>query len=449
MKLPDIIHKKITKNPSLVLGLSFIILILTGALLLSLPFASADGKSLNFVDALFSATSASCVTGLIVRNTAEAWSIFGKVVIITLIQIGGLGTMTMVAWVSIFIGKRIGLSERMFIKEQWSAESLTGLIRLMRFATLFTLIVEGLGALLLSFRLIPMYGIKKGLAFSVFHSISAFCNAGFDLFGDSLVSFQDDYFVTLIIAALIILGGLGFIVYVDLLNYPKKRRTRRQTKLVLSTTAILLIVGMILFYFFESTNGSTIGTMPMPQKILASFFQSVTFRTAGFNSIDMGKMRDATVFFSFLFMFIGGSPGSTAGGLKTTTFAIVMSSAFSTLKGQEDTILFKRRVQEETVRKAFSLFVIAIALVFVIAAFIMSFEGGIFQFIDILFETISAFGTVGVTRGITGDLSTYSKLVLSFTMYIGRIGPTTFAMGLFNDDHKKKYRYAEGKYIVG
>ncbi|CAC9924705.1 potassium uptake protein, TrkH family [Aedoeadaptatus nemausensis] len=449
MKLPDIIHKKITKNPSLVLGLSFIILILTGALLLSLPFASADGKSLNFVDALFSATSASCVTGLIVRNTAEAWSIFGKVVIITLIQIGGLGTMTMVAWVSIFIGKRIGLSERMFIKEQWSAESLTGLIRLMRFATLFTLIVEGLGALLLSFRLIPMYGIKKGLAFSVFHSISAFCNAGFDLFGDSLVSFQDDYFVTLIIAALIILGGLGFIVYVDLLNYPKKRRTRRQTKLVLSTTVILLIGGMILFYFFESTNSSTIGSMPMPQKVLASFFQSVTFRTAGFNSIDMGSMRDTTVFFSFLFMFIGGSPGSTAGGLKTTTFAIVMSSAFSTLKGQEDTVLFKRRVEEEIVRKAFSLFVIAIALVFVVAAFIVAFENGVFQFIDILFETISAFGTVGVTRGITGNLSSYSKLALSFTMYIGRIGPTTFAMGLFHDDHKKKYRYAEGKYIVG
>ena len=188
MKSLDFIHKKITKNPSLVLALSFIVLILTGSILLSLPFASADGKSLNFVDALFTATSASCVTGLIVRNTAQAWSIFGKVVIISLIQIGGLGTMTMVAWVSIFIGKRIGLSERMFIKEQWSAESLKGLIRLLRFATLFTLVVEGTGALLLSVRMIPMYGIKKGLAFSVFHSISAFCNAGFDLFGDSLVS---------------------------------------------------------------------------------------------------------------------------------------------------------------------------------------------------------------------------------------------------------------------
>ena len=449
MKSLDFIHKKITKNPSLVLALSFIVLILTGSILLSLPFASADGKSLNFVDALFTATSASCVTGLIVRNTAQAWSIFGKVVIISLIQIGGLGTMTMVAWVSIFIGKRIGLSERMFIKEQWSAESLTGLIRLMRFATLFTLIVEGLGALLLSFRLIPMYGIKKGAAFSVFHSISAFCNAGFDLFGDSLVSFQGDYLVTLIIACLIILGGLGFIVYVDLWHFPKRRRLRQQSKLVLSTTAILLVAGAVLFYFFEATNGDTIASMPLPEKILASFFQSTTFRTAGFNSIDMGKMRDATVFFSFLLMFIGGSPGSTAGGLKTTTFAIVMSSAFSTLKGQEDTVLFKRRAEEETIRKAFSLFVIAIALVFTVAAFIVAFEKGVFQFIDILFETISAFGTVGVTRGITGDLSSYSKLALSFTMYIGRIGPTTFAMGLFHDDHKKKYRYAEGKYIVG
>lgn len=449
MKSLDFIHKKITKNPSLVLALSFIVLILTGSILLSLPFASADGKSLNFVDALFTATSASCVTGLIVRNTAQAWSIFGKVVIISLIQIGGLGTMTMVAWVSIFIGKRIGLSERMFIKEQWSAESLKGLIRLLRFATLFTLVVEGTGALLLSVRMIPMYGIKKGLAFSVFHSISAFCNAGFDLFGDSLVSFQGDYLVTLIIACLIILGGLGFIVYVDLWHFPKRRRLRQQSKLVLSTTAILLVAGAVLFYFFEANNVDTIGSMPLSEKILASFFQSTTFRTAGFNSIDMGKMRDATVFFSFLLMFIGGSPGSTAGGLKTTTFAIVMSSAFSTLKGQEDTVLFKRRVEEETIRKAFSLFVIAIALVFTVAAFIVAFEKGVFQFIDILFETISAFGTVGVTRGITGDLSSYSKLALSFTMYIGRIGPTTFAMGLFHDDHKKKYRYAEGKYIVG
>ena len=222
MKLPDFIHKKITKNPSLVLGLSFIVLILAGAVLLTMPFASADGKSLDFVDALFTSTSASCVTGLIVRNTAAAWSIFGKIVIITLIQIGGLGTMTMMAWVSILIGKRIGLSGRMFIKEQWSAESLKGLVRLMRFATLFTLSVEGIGALLLSFRLIPLYGIKKGVAFSVFHSISAFCNAGFDLFGDSLVSFQGDYYVTLIIAGLIILGGLGFIVYLGLWHSPRK-----------------------------------------------------------------------------------------------------------------------------------------------------------------------------------------------------------------------------------
>ena len=403
MKLPDFIHKKITKNPSLVLGLSFIVLILAGAVLLTMPFASADGKSLDFVDALFTSTSASCVTGLIVRNTAAAWSVFGKIVIITLIQIGGLGTMTMMAWVSILIGKRIGLSGRMFIKEQWSAESLKGLVRLMRFATLFTLSVEGIGALLLSFRLIPLYGIKKGIAFSVFHSISAFCNAGFDLFGDSLVSFQDDYYVA----------------------------------------------GTFLFYFFEATNVDTIAALPIPQKILVSFFQSTTFRTAGFNSIDMGKMRDATVFFSFLLMFIGGSPGSTAGGLKTTTFAIVLSSAFATLKGQDDTVLFRRRVEEETVRKAFSLFVIAIALVFAVAAFIVAFEKGVFQFMDILFETISAFATVGVTRGITGGLSSYSKLALSFTMYIGRIGPTTFAMGLFHDEHKKKYRYAEGKYIVG
>ncbi|MDQ0508915.1 Ktr system potassium uptake protein B [Aedoeadaptatus ivorii] len=449
MKIWNHIQREVLKNPPLVLGISFMLLISMGTLLLMLPFASSDGNGASFIDALFTATSASCVTGLIVRNTAVGWSVFGKFVIISLIQIGGLGTMTIIALVSVLLGKKIGLRERMFIREQLNTNTLSGMVRLIEFVIRFTFVVEGIGALLLSLRLVPAYGLFKGVVFSVFHAISAFCNAGFDLFGNSMIPFQGDYLVTLTIAALIILGGLGFIVYVELWQFRQSKHLSSHTKLVLSTTAMLLLGGMFLIYFFEFRNPATLGALPEQQKWLAAFFQSTTFRTAGFNSVEMGSMNDITVFFAILLMFIGGSPGSTAGGLKTTTFAITMAAAFTTLKGTRDTELFKRRVSETTIRKIFALFVIAICLVFFVASCIVFFEHNKFVFVDILFETVSAFGTVGVTRGITADLSPLSKLFITFTMYLGRVGPTTFAMGLFQKEHDKKYRYAEGRFIVG
>lgn len=449
MKIWNHIQREVLKNPPLVLGISFMLLISMGTLLLMLPFASSDGNGASFIDALFTATSASCVTGLIVRNTAVGWSVFGKFVIISLIQIGGLGTMTIIALVSVLLGKKIGLRERMFIREQLNTNTLSGMVRLIEFVIRFTFVVEGIGALLLSLRLVPAYGLFKGVVFSVFHAISAFCNAGFDLFGNSMIPFQGDYLVTLTIAALIILGGLGFIVYVELWQFWQSKHLSSHTKLVLSTTAMLLLGGMFLIYFFEFRNPATLGALPEQQKWLAAFFQSTTFRTAGFNSVEMGSMNDITVFFAILLMFIGGSPGSTAGGLKTTTFAITMAAAFTTLKGTRDTELFKRRVSETTIRKIFALFVIAICLVFFVASCIVFFEHNKFVFVDILFETVSAFGTVGVTRGITADLSPLSKLFITFTMYLGRVGPTTFAMGLFQKEHDKKYRYAEGRFIVG
>lgn len=449
MKIWNHIQREVLKNPPLVLGISFMLLISMGTLLLMLPFASSDGNGASFIDALFTATSASCVTGLIVRNTAVGWSVFGKFVIISLIQIGGLGTMTIIALVSVLLGKKIGLRERMFIREQLNTNTLSGMVRLIEFVIRFTFVVEGIGALLLSLRLVPAYGLFKGVVFSIFHAISAFCNAGFDLFGNSMIPFQGDYLVTLTIAALIILGGLGFIVYVELWQFRQSKHLSSHTKLVLSTTAMLLLGGMFLIYFFEFRNPATLGALPEQQKWLAAFFQSTTFRTAGFNSVEMGSMNDITVFFAILLMFIGGSPGSTAGGLKTTTFAITMAAAFTTLKGTRDTELFKRRVSETTIRKIFALFVIAICLVFFVASCIVFFEHNKFVFVDILFETVSAFGTVGVTRGITADLSPLSKLFITFTMYLGRVGPTTFAMGLFQKEHDKKYRYAEGRFIVG
>ena len=449
MKLPNRLQKKISHNPPFVLAISFLVLISIGTLLLMLPQASANHTSAGFVDALFTATSASCVTGLIVRNTAAGWTVFGKCIIIGLIQIGGLGTMTMLMWISIFTGQRISLTGRLYIREQLNADSLTGLVRLLKFATLLTLAIEGVGALILSFHLVPLYGVKKGIAFSLFHSVSAFCNAGFDLFGDSLMPFQGDFLITLTIAALIILGGLGFVVYADLWRYRTRRRLSPHTKLVFVTTAALLIAGTVMVFVFEWNNPNTLAPMPLSEKLLASFFQSTTFRTAGFKSLDMGHITDPTAFGSCLLMFIGGSPGSTAGGLKTTTFAIVLAATWASLRGSDDTEMFHRRVGKDIVRKAYSLFVIGVALVFTVASAVVMFEAGNVKFLDALFETFSAFGTVGVTRGITMMLKNSSKLILSFTMYLGRIGPTTFAMGLFHREHKRKFRYAEGKFIVG
>lgn len=449
MKTLDKFLNKLLKNPPLILAFSFITLILVGAILLNLPFSSADGKSIGFVNALFTASSASCVTGLIVVNTAEGWSAFGKFVIICLIQIGGLGTMTIIALISVISGKKIGLRERMVIKEQLNSDSLSGMVRLIGFVIKSALSIELIGAILLSTSLIPRYGLFKGVIFSLFHAVSAFCNAGFDLFGDSLMSMQGDWTVNLTIAFLVIIGGLGFAVYADVKNFPHKRKFSTHSKLVFITTLTLLFSGTLLLYFMESQNPATMAQLPESQKWLASFFQSTIMRTAGFNSIDLAGMRESSVFVSIILMFIGGSPGSTAGGLKTTTFAIMVMATITILKGKNDTEILERRVNDQIIKKVLPLFFIAIGLVTFVVLCLTIFEGDKFDFLDLVFETVSAFATVGVTRGITPEFSDPSKLILSMTMFLGRVGPTSFAIGLFQGGHKKKIRYAEGKFIVG
>lgn len=439
----------ILKNPPLILGVSFLILIFIGAILLNLPIASSDGKSVGFIDALFTASSASCVTGLIVRNTAAGWSMFGKIVILSLIQIGGLGTMTIIAMISVFAGKKIGLRERMMIREQLNTDTLSGLVRLIEFVIVSALLIESIGAIILSTSLIPIYGVENGIKLSIFHSISAFCNAGFDLFGDSLLGMQDNWVVNLTIASLVIVGGLGFAVFLDIRNYKARRRFTTHTKLVLITTAFLLLFGMVLFYILECNNPLTMGHLSTPNKWLASFFQSTIMRTAGFNSINIAGMRDSSLFIAMILMFIGGSPGSTAGGLKTTTFAIMMKATITTLKENKDTEVLKRKVSNVTVKKVYALFFTAISLVCIVVISLTVFEGDKFAFNALMFETVSAFGTVGVSKGITADLSSASKLIISLTMFLGRVGPTTFAIGLFHSAHKKKYKYAEGRFIVG
>ncbi len=445
------IRKKLFKdklNPPQVLALGFLSLILIGSILLNLPIASSSGSSIGYVNSLFTSASAVCVTGLTVLNTARDFTPFGQVIIITLIQFGGLGIMTLATVGYIIMGKKISFKERLMIKEQLNTESIQGIVKLTKKVIGYTFFLEMMGSLLLALRFVPMFGFEKGLAFSIFHAISAYCNAGFDIFGDSLIIFQNDYYVLLILSLLIILGGLGFTVYADLLAKDKLRKLTLHSKVVLIMTGSLLIIGTLSFLLFESTNPGTLGSMNFPSRLANSFFQSVSPRTAGFYSVDMSKIRETTIFSTIMLMFIGGSPGSTAGGIKTTTFACLLLTTISVVKGEEDVNCLNRRLPFETIKRAVSIFLIGLAIVFS-TAIILTITDSSLKFINLLFESTSAFGTVGLTTGITDKLSTLGRLVITLTMYIGRVGPLTMAYAFAKRNKKRDFRNAPGNLMVG
>lgn len=441
--------KKLFENPPLTLAISFAVIIVLGAILLNLPVSSQNGKSVGFVNALFTSASATCVTGLTVVNTAAYWSVFGKIVIISLIQIGGLGTMVVFSMLAVILRRRIGLKQRLLIKEQLNSNSLKGLVRLVKYVISVSFFIEFLGALLLSIKFIPIYGITKGILFGIFHSISAFCNAGFDLLGNSLVPYYNDVYLNLVIMGLVIVGGLGFTVYLDVYHKKKWTKFNLHTKLVLITSAILLLVGIVFFLLIENNNTRTIGNMPFKDKLLVASFQSTIVRTAGFNSIDTSKLTDATIFLLTILMFIGGSPASTAGGIKTTTFGVLLFTSISMLKGERRTVVLKKTVPMSTILKALVIVFMCMLLVVFVAFGVQVVEKDRFEFIDVLFETVSAFATVGITRGITPELSSVSKIILTITMFLGRVGPTTLAVGFMRKKKISKLKYSEANIIVG
>ena len=441
--------KKLFENPPLTLAISFAVIIVLGAILLNLPVSSQNGKSVGFVNALFTSASATCVTGLTVVNTAAYWSVFGKIVIISLIQIGGLGTMVVFSMLAVILRRRIGLKQRLLIKEQLNSNSLKGLVRLVKYVISVSFFIEFLGALLLSIKFIPIYGITKGILFGIFHSISAFCNAGFDLLGNSLVPYYNDVYLNLVIMGLVIVGGLGFTVYLDVYHKKKWTKFNLHTKLVLITSSILLLVGIVFFLLIENNNTRTIGNMPFKDKLLVASFQSTIVRTAGFNSIDTSKLTDATIFLLTILMFIGGSPASTAGGIKTTTFGVLLFTSISMLKGERRTVVLKKTVPMSTILKALVIVFMCMLLVVFVAFGVQVVEKDRFEFIDVLFETVSAFATVGITRGITPELSSVSKIILTITMFLGRVGPTTLAVGFMRKKKISKLKYSEANIIVG
>lgn len=440
--------RKLEKNPPLFVCLSFFALILLGAILLNLPIASADGNSIGFLNALFTSTSASCVTGLIVANTATQWTVFGKIIIITLIQIGGLGTMVFLSLIAMVLNRRIGISERRIIKEQTSADTSKGIVKLVIYIIKFSLTVELVGAILLATKFIPDFGLKKGILFSLFHAVSAFCNAGFDIIGNSLVDYVDDITVNLVIALLIIIGGLGFTVFIDIYRKKKFKNLTLHSKVVISISAILLLLGTFAYFLIENNSGA-MESLTLKGKILSSFFMSVSARTAGFNSIDIGKMQESSVIVTIILMFIGASPASTGGGIKTTTFGILLFSTISILRGNDETEIFHKTISRDALLKSLCIFSLGSAIVVFASLWITIIESGKFLYLDILYEIVSAFGTVGVTRGITPNLSPMSKLILIILMYLGRVGAATLGIGILNRKNKKHTRYSYGKIIVG
>ncbi|WP_034601749.1 TrkH family potassium uptake protein [Clostridiisalibacter paucivorans] len=436
-------------NPAQALVVGFAGLIFFGAILLNLPIASQNGNSIGFIDALFTSASAVCVTGLIVVNTAAHWTLFGKIVILVLIQIGGLGFMTMATLLALLLGKKITLKDRLIMQEELNQFTISGLVKLTRYIIVATITIEAIGAFFLSFKFIPTYGLAKGIWFSVFHSISAFCNAGFDIIGNSMESFAESFIVNFTIGVLVILGGLGYSIYLDISNKKSFKRLSLHSKVVLLITGVLLVVGFVAVLFLEFNNDATLGQLSFKGKILGSMFQSIVPRTAGFNSIDMGAITNATAFIIIILMFIGGSPGSTAGGIKTTTVGCILFSVFSVIKGYKDVEIYKKRIPVELIFRAIAVIGIGLAIV-VLAVTILSITEDA-SFLDILFETVSAFATVGLSRGITSNLSIVGRLIITFTMFVGRLGPLTMAFAFAKKQRSKKglYRYPEDRIIVG
>lgn len=440
--------KKFRLNGVQILALGFLIVIIIGAIILSLPISSRAGEPTNFLDAIFTSTSAVCVTGLITLDTSTHWSVFGQTVIITLIEIGGLGFMSFGVLISLILGKKITLRERLVMQEAMNTYSIQGLVKMVKYVLIFTMSVQFFGALLLSTQFVPEYGIGRGIFYSIFHSISAFCNAGFDLFGTSLVGYSSNSVVILVISALIIIGGLGFTVLLEIYEFKGMKKLSLHSKLVLITTAILVFGGAILMLIFEYNNVDTIANMNIKDKLLNSFFASVTPRTAGFNSISTSGMTLASKFLTIILMFIGGSPGSTAGGLKTVTFGILVLTVICVIKGREDTEVFGRRFTKEIVYKSFTLLFIGVSLV-IFSTMILSYTEVGVSFIDLLYETTSAFGTVGITLGLTPNLSSIGKVLIMLMMYFGRVGPLTVMLALTRKRKKSGYKYPEGKILIG
>lgn len=452
-------------SPAQIIALSFLLIILIGGVLLSLPISHAPGVNVSVIDAFFTTVSAVCVTGLVTVTTASTWNLFGKLVILGLIQIGGLTLITIFTMLVVYIGKKVSLKNRLAIQAAFNNTSLGGMVRMVKLVIKGTLLCEGIGALLL-FIFFSISGVPwlKAIFYGVFHAISAFCNAGFDIIGEkNLIPYSNHLGINMVVMLLIIIGGIGFTVWRDLLNKVmyrfsvKNRRKARlslHAKLALILTGVLLLGGALFFLIVEYRNPKTMGTFSFGHKVLASFFQSVTLRTAGFTTIEQGGLTESSKLVSSMLMLIGGSPGGTAGGIKTVTLAIILCSVWAIIKGREKIVVFERKISTITLQKSLAIVVLMIALLFAGTAILSFTEDHTrfpHDFLDLLYEVSSALGTVGLTTGITPHLTLIGKLLLMLCMFIGRIGPITLIISLSHGLHANEdiVGYPEEDVMIG
>ena len=454
-------ESRIRLSPAYVVPLSFLFVIILGTILLMLPFASASGEMTDPVTALFTATTSTCVTGLVVEDTYAYWSLAGQIIILILIQLGGLGIISFTSMVLLASHKKFSLRDRKLLVDAMNLDMGHGLLSFLVKVFKWTFIVEGFGACLYSIEFIPRYGVVKGIWYSVFTAISAFCNAGIDVLGpDSLISFNKDSGVLFITMFLIVMGGLGYVVWFDVSRVIKIgirnrysplqaiKRLGVHTKLVLALTFILIAVGMLIVFPSEFNNPGTMADMGLKDKIVNSLFQSVTFRTAGFAAVPQQELSSVSVLIGYVLMLIGGSPIGTAGGVKTVTFFIVVINVVVFMRGQKEAIVFKSRITEELMRKAAAILTVSIAVAFTGTLFILLTNNVNME--DSLFEVISAVATVGLSRAVTPTLNVFGRIVIICVMYLGRIGPISLVLFFAGKKSgKDRIEYAEGKFYVG
>ena len=445
--------RRLRLSATQIIALTFAGIILLGAALLSLPLASRNGESCGFLPALFTATSATCVTGLVLFDTFTQWSGFGQAVLLLLIEIGGLGFMSAASLVIFLFRRKVGLKQRMVMAQAMSLNDMRGVVQLQRIVIFGSLSIQLLGAVVLCLRFLPDFGFRQAAIWGVFHSVSAFCNAGFDILGSiapgqSLMVFNDDPVVLITIMVLITVGGLGFFVWEELARVRSFKKFSVYTKLVLIATAVIITVGTGLILMLEWDNPNTLGSMPWGQKILNAFFQAVTLRTAGFASIDQGLLTDGAKAVSMVIMLIGGSSGSTAGGLKTVTFVVLVLFIWAKARGKSSVHLFHRTIPGNKATDAMTIFFIMVSLAFFGGFFVAATSS--VPFVDGLYESVSALATVGLTAGATTVMGVPAQLLMILFMYFGRVGVLTISLGfLMGNKAEERFRYADTNLLIG
>ena len=443
--------KRLKLSPTQIIAMVFAGIILLGAVLLTMPFASRDGNSAGFLPALFTATSATCVTGLVMFDTWTQWSGFGQIVILCMIEIGGLGFMSAASFVIFVLRKRVGLRQRMLMAQALSVSDMASVVRLQRVVLFGSVSVQLIGALILTIRFLTEYDLWQSIKWGVFHAVSAFCNAGFDIFGTgtSLTTFRSDPVVLLTLAALIVIGGLGFFVWEEVVRVRRWKRLSVYTKLVLVMTGVLLLVGTIAFCLLEWNNPETMAQLPWYDRILGGFFQSVTVRTAGFDAIGQGGLTDTSKALSMILMLIGGSSGSTAGGIKTVTTVVLVLFIWSRIRSKGSVCVFKHTIPGSQVLDAVMVVSIMVGLAIFGGLFICATSQNI-SFVDGMYESVSALGTTGLTTGITTQIGVPAQILLIFYMYFGRVGVLTLSLGfLMGNQAQERFQYANTNLLIG